>query len=150
MTRCCLFWFPLPGPCTTFCVSTIWTQYLLVHVTAHTENYFCNTLLVTYLGPRKTVDFWQYFTCLFWFSLPGPCTTFRVCQRYWHNIYLYMLLNTPSIILTTHYLPRIWAPKNCWFLTTCFLVFVCPVPELGGGLNWSVLIPKFNEYLSNH
>ena len=69
--------------------------------------------------------------CLFWFSLPGPCITFCVCQRYGHNIYLYTLLHTPSIIFATHYLSLIWALEKPLIFGSILLVYFgspSPVP----------------------
>ena len=89
--------------------------------------------------------------CLFWFSLPGPCITFCVCQRYGHNIYLYMLLHTPSIIFATHYLSLIWAqekPLIFWQYFTCLLWFclpthldhLCPCCRHGHNINIQIFL----------
>ena len=75
--------------------------------------------------------------CLFWFSLPGPYTTFCVWQRYGHNIDFYILLHTPSIILTTHYLPLIWAQEKPLIFDNMLLVCFGSVLQF----TWTTFVP---------
>ena len=152
MARCCLFWFSLPGPCITFCVCQRYGHNIYLYMLLHTPSIiFATHYLSLIWAQEKPLIFWQYFTCLFWFSLPGPCITFCVCQRYGHNIYLYMLLHTPSIIFATHYLSLIWAqekPLIFWQYFTCLFWFclpthldhLCPCCRHGHNINIQIFL----------
>ena len=143
---------PVPAPLFV-CVNDMDTVFTYTCYCTHLVLFLQHTTCHLF-GPKKNRWFFDSILLVYFGSVFQLTWTTFVPVADMDIIFTFKCFCTPPVLFWQHTTCHVFGPqKNCWFLTmstTCLLVFVCPVPELGGGLNWNGFIPKFNKYLSNH